>query len=66
MIDTDALRAEMARNHITQDELSKRLGITSATFRSKVKKGVFDTNEVEVMMDALKLKEPMTIFFHRG
>lgn len=63
MIDVSALRAEMARNNFTVKKMAEKLGITPKTFSSKLKKGVLGTDEVEVLVKELNIKEPSTIFF---
>ena len=63
MLDKNALRAEMARNGITQKELTKMVGISEKTFILKMKKGVFGTDEAQIMIDTLGIKNPSEIFF---
>lgn len=63
MLDKNALRAEMARNGVTQKELAKTVGISEKTFISKMKKGVFGTDEAQIMIDTLGIKNPADIFF---
>ena len=63
MLDRNALRAEMARNQTTQKELAKIVGISEKTFISKMKKGVFGTDEAQIIIDTLKITNPSAIFF---
>lgn len=63
MLDKNALRAEMARNGVTQKELAKTVGISEKTFILKMKKGVFGTDEAQIMIDTLGIKNPADIFF---
>ena len=63
MLDKNALRAEMARNGVTQKELAKTVGISEKTFIYKMKKGVFGTDEAQIMIDTLGIKNPADIFF---
>lgn len=63
MVDTNKLRGIIAENRITNRELSKRLGITESTFYKKMKKGVFGSDEIEIMIDTLRPEDPMAIFF---
>ena len=63
MLDKNALRAEMARNGVTQKELAKTVGISEKTFISKMKKGVFGTDEAQIIIDTLGIKNPSEIFF---
>ena len=63
MIRTDLLRGEIARAGITQTELAARLGITYKTFACKMKKGIFNSDEIDAMIDELKIENPVQIFF---
>lgn len=63
MLDRNALRAEIVRNGLTQKEVAKFLGISEKTFITRMKNGVFGTDEVFVMIDRLGIHNPMAIFF---
>lgn len=63
MLNRNELRAEMARNGITQRELAKVVGVSEKTFILKMKKGVFATDEAQAMIDFLHIKDPAAIFF---
>lgn len=59
------LKAEIIRNGYSQQDMAKIIGITPKTFYTKMKKGVFGTDEVKVLIDTLDLKNPMEIFFDK-
>lgn len=63
MLNINALRAEMARKRITQKALAKSIGISEKTFISRMKKGVFGTDEAQIIVDTLNLSNPAEIFF---
>ena len=63
MLDRNALRAEMARKGITQKELAKTVGVSEKTFILKMKKGVFGTDEAQIIVETLKIADPCSIFF---
>ena len=63
MILTDDLRGLMAKNHVSQKEMAKKIGITPKTFGVKLKNGVFGSDEIEIMIKVLKIKNPIAIFF---
>ncbi len=63
MIRTDKLIGIMASKKISGVQMAKIIGITPKTFYSKMKKGVFGTDEVEIMINVLDIKDPMSIFF---
>ena len=63
MIRTDLLRGEIAKNGYSQSDVAKKIGITSKTFYDKMAKGVFGSDEIEVMIDYLNIDNPVEIFF---
>ena len=63
MIRTDMLRGEIARAGMTQTKVAEKLGITYKTFASKMKKGIFNSDEIDTMIEVLKIEEPARIFF---
>lgn len=63
MINTKELKAEIARNGLSQNKIAKQLGITPKTFYEKMKKGIFKSDEMEKMIEILNLKNPCEIFF---
>lgn len=66
MIDVMKLKGKMAEKDINGQEMAKIIGVTPKTFYSKMKKGVFDSCEMEAMAVALELENPSTIFFARN
>lgn len=62
MIKTDELKGEIAKNGLSQSKVAERLGITPKTFYNKMKKGVFDSDEISAMICLLKIEKPMPIF----
>lgn len=63
MINTNKLKGLIASNGLSQRKLAIRLGMTDKTFYNKMKKGVFDSDEIEQMIIILKIKDPISIFF---
>lgn len=63
MLDKNALRAEIVRNGFTQKDIAEILNMSEKTFISRIKKGVFGTDEVEKLISILHIKNPMDIFF---
>lgn len=63
MIRTDKLRGIMAQQNMSQSDVAKAIGITPKTFYSKMKKGVFGSDEIDAMIATLKIKNPGEIFF---
>lgn len=63
MLDVKELRAEMVRNGCTQKDLAKLIGVSEKTFISRMKRGVFGTDEAYTIVRALKISDPCKIFF---
>ena len=63
LIKTNELRGEIARNRMNQKDVAALIGVTPKTFYDKMKKGVFGSDEIQKMIDALGIKDPMSIFF---
>ena len=63
MINTNELRGIIAKNGKTQTDIAKMLNITPKTFYARMKKGVFGSDEIQIMIDELNINNPMEIFF---
>lgn len=63
MLNTRELKAQMVRKDITQKKLAEEIGISEKTFISRMKKGVFGTDEAKVIIDVLGIENPEKIFF---
>lgn len=63
MINVPEIKAALARNGFSQKTIAEKLGITPKTFSTKLKIGVFGTDEVEVMIKELNISDPISVFF---
>lgn len=63
MIDTNKLRGRMAEKGRSGQDMAKVIGKTPKTFYAKMKAGVFDSDEIEAMVKALDIQNPVEIFF---
>lgn len=63
MLNKNALKAEIVRNGLTQKDVAKLIGISEKTFISRMQKGSFGTDEAEIMIRNLGIKNPAEIFF---
>lgn len=63
MIDTNKLKGIIVSRGMTQQELAKDIGIAPKTFYIKMSKGVFLSNEIDSMIEILKIEDPTPIFF---
>ncbi len=63
MVDTNELRGIISKNGKTQTDVAKMLHITPKTFYSKMKRGVFGSDEIQIMINELNISNPIEIFF---
>ncbi len=63
MIRTDELRGIFAKNKKNQTDIAKMIGITPKTFYSRMEKGIFGSDEIQIMIDELHIENPIDIFF---
>lgn len=63
MVNTNKLRGIIAQNGLAQTDVAKMLGITPKTFYDRMSKGVFGSDEIQIMIDRLQIDNPMDIFF---
>lgn len=63
MIRTDDLKGIIAKNGMSQSDVAKLIGVTPKTFYTKMKTGVFGSDEIQIMIDKLHIENPTDIFF---
>jgi hypothetical protein len=63
MIDVNKLRGRMAEKGRNGQDMARVIGKTPKTFYSKMKAGVFDSDEIEAMVRDLEINNPLEIFF---
>ena len=63
MIKTGDLKAEIVRNNLSQKDVARMIGVTPKTFYDKMSKGVFGSDEIEIMSKELHIEDPIQIFF---
>lgn len=63
MVDTNKLRGVIAQRGLSQRKVAESLGMTGNTFYRKMKKGVFDSDEMNIMITLLNITDPCEIFF---
>ncbi len=63
MINTSELRGIIAKNGKSQSDVAKMLNITPKTFYIKMQRGVFGSDEIQIMIEQLHIDNPMDIFF---
>ena len=63
VIQTDKLRGIISERGYSQAKVAERIGITPKTFYEKMAKGVFGSDEIEIMIQMLHIDNPTEIFF---
>jgi len=63
MLNTNKLKSYIVGQGMTQGDVAKSLNISPKTFSNKMKKGVFGSDEIEIMIKLLNIKDPMSVFF---
>lgn len=63
MIAVQKLKGIITENGLSQKKVADLLGMTPKTFYEKMKKGVFDSDEIEQMIVILNIENPTNIFF---
>ena len=64
-MDTNKLRGIIAERGLSQRKVDEQLGMTERTFYSKMKRGVFGTDEAQQMVDILQIENPADIFLSK-
>lgn len=63
MINTSKLRGIIAERNRTQADVAIAIGIDPNTFYRKMKRGIFNSNEMQKMVEYLDIKNPGEVFF---
>lgn len=63
MIRVNELKGLIVSSGLTQKDVAISLGISDRAFRNRLKRGVFNNNEIQIMIELLNIKNPMDIFF---
>lgn len=63
MCDTNKLRACWVAKGLKQRDVAAIIGVSEKTFCDRMKKGVFGSDEIQKMITALDILDPVPIFF---
>ena len=63
MINVRKLNGLIVERGKTKGDVAKAIGCSPGTFYRKEKKGVFGSDEIQAMIEYLKIEDPMSIFF---
>lgn len=65
MVDTNKLRGLFREKNLTLAEAARLAGISPSTMQRRLDSGIFGTDEIDNLVNALNIKKPETIFFVR-
>lgn len=57
MVNVRLLKAKLVENGFTNAKMAKKLDMTEKTFSTRLKNGVFKTNEIDIFKEELNLSE---------
>lgn len=63
MVNVHKLRGKMAEKGRTGIDMARVIKKTPKTFYEKMKRGVFDSDEITAIVEDLDIENPMEIFF---
>lgn len=63
MVDINGLKAAIVKKGLTQEKVAKMMNISPRTLSSRMTKGVFGSDEIELLMNILDIDNPVSIFF---
>lgn len=63
MILVNEIKGLMKAKCLTQSDVAKMLEISLKTFNTKLNSGVFNSEEIQILIDVLDIDDPIKIFF---
>lgn len=63
MVDSRKLRARMYEKEVTAKTMADNLGMSRQAFYERMKKGIFNADEMYDIMKLLDIEDPRPIFF---
>lgn len=63
MVDCQKIKALIVEKKLTSKEVAKRMGISDKTLYRKLESGIFNSIEMNKLVDILDIKDPADIFF---
>lgn len=66
MLNANKLKGIIVERGMTQKEVAAALGIQDKAFRARIRKGVFNSTQIEIMIDLLKIEDPCSVFFAKN
>lgn len=65
MIKINELKGIIACRNTSQNKVAEAIGMNPKTFYKKMNRGIFGSDEIEKMIEFLKIENPMEIFFFK-
>lgn len=62
MVNVNKLRGAIAENRLTMRETARRIGMAQQTLARKMERGVFDSEDMDALIELLDLENPAEIF----
>lgn len=63
MVDVEKLKDIIFRERLSQRQVAQYLGMSDKTFYNRMKKGVFNSDEMYAMVELLHIDDPKSVFF---
>lgn len=63
MVDTDKLRGIISEKGLSQRSVARKIGIAEGSFYRKMRKKVFNSDEIYKLIELLDIDNPVDIFF---
>lgn len=63
MVNSNKVKGLIVENGYSMSEIADYLGISTTSLHRRLKKGVFNSNEIDILIDKLHITDPMPIFF---
>lgn len=63
MVNSNKVKGLIVENGYSMSEIADYLGISTTSLNRRLKKGVFNSNEIDILIEKLHITDPMPIFF---
>lgn len=63
MVNTAKVRGLIVENGYKMSDVASFLGISQASLHRRLEKGIFKSDEIEILIERLHIADPMAVFF---
>lgn len=63
MVNSNKVKGLIVENGYSMSEMAEFLGMSPASLNRRLKKGVFKSNEIAVLIEKLHIDDPVPVFF---